>query len=70
MDFTNWLSESTRVVIEAAEQAFGLKDFVRMSGNAETTFYAELETACEDFKAELIKRGEWEDFATSLGMDI
>jgi hypothetical protein len=75
MDFSNWLAKENRVLVEAAEQAFGLRDFVRMSGNRfgeygrETALWVELDRACGEFRDELVKRGLWEDFASSLGME-
>lgn len=68
MDFTNWLCEDDAVIFEAAEQAFGLREFVRMSGNSRTALYSEVSDACNDFRGELVKRGMWERFTQHMGM--
>ena len=70
MRFTNWLAMDRHAFTEAASQAYGLRDFVRMSDNRETALWSELDRACEEFKAELIKRGLWEEFAEDHGMDV
>jgi hypothetical protein len=71
----NWLAQDNAALIEAAEHAFGLREFVRMSANRigeygrEAALWTELDRACDEFRVELIKRDRWEDFADSLGMD-
>lgn len=76
MDFTNWLGMDNAALREAASQAFGLKDYVRMTDNRfgafgrESALWIELDTACAQFRAELIKRGLWEGFALEHGMDV
>jgi hypothetical protein len=68
IDFTNYIGESNQCLREAAEQAFGLHEYVRMSGNSGTQLFNELGKACEDFKAELVKRNDWERFTERMGM--